>query len=244
MVYWRFIFANIFLFQLFLITSQACAQSASSQAKTSNRVVNTELSLKLNEEGISAVKSENFDQAEDLFKKSLSADSGNITAAFNLAGMFLNNQRTNEAIDLLKKYIKTYPKDAGLYVRLGDCYFSEKKLDLALLNYERALAIDSKYPRLSSKLGTVYGLMSRTLEAEKMYRIAVKANPRDVAALENLSVLLLSNGKAKEALQVIKNALELNSSESLYNLLGQAYQLLKDPDNAAIAFGRAKSLGK
>ena len=49
------------------------------------------------------IKEEKFDEAEDLFNKSLKADSGNITAAFNLAGVFLNKKRFGEATSLLKR---------------------------------------------------------------------------------------------------------------------------------------------
>lgn len=53
-------------------------------------------------------------------------------------------------------------------MRLADCYFSQRQVDTAIANYEKAFAIDTKYPRLTSKLGTVYGLKSRFKDAENV----------------------------------------------------------------------------
>jgi tetratricopeptide (TPR) repeat protein len=229
----------LFAFSSSCFYSNAYGEESPSGAKSS---INLELSKQFNEEGIAAVKANDFDRAEALFDKSLKADSGNITAAFNLAGVLLNNKRIEEAISILKRYIKLYPKDAGLYVRLADCYFSQKQIDSAILNYEKALALDSKYQRLSSKLGTVYGLKGRMKDAEKMFRMAVQINSNDVQSIENLSVLLVANGKAGEAVPLIKTAIRYDNSPQLYDLLGQAYQMLGDKENAEIAFGRASSL--
>lgn len=233
----------IFLSVSFSILSCAsCVFCQAQSAASAETVVSKTLSIQLNEEGIAAIKADKFDQAEALFEKALKADTGNITAAFNLSGVLLNNKRTDEAISILKRYIKLFPEDAGLYVRLADCYFSQKQIDLAIPEYEKAIVIDPKYPRLSSKLGTVYGLKGRMKDAEKMYRNAVKDNHEDLQSLENLCALLVANGKAEEAVPLIKTVIARDNSRQHYELLGQAYQILGDKENAEIAFGRAKSL--
>ena len=62
-----------------------------------------------------------------------------MTAVFNLAGMYLTNDKSKAAIVLLQDYTKKYPGDAGLYARLGDAYFGSKQLDKAIVNYKQAV---------------------------------------------------------------------------------------------------------
>lgn len=85
-------------------------------------------SIKLNEAGVAQIKAKNFLAAEDSFKKSLAADRSNLTAVYNLAGVYLQNKRVNAAIDLLSAYSRETQNDAGIFSRLGDAYFAAKQV--------------------------------------------------------------------------------------------------------------------
>lgn len=200
-------------------------------------------SIDLNEQGVKAIEAKNFSQAEDLFRRSLAADSKNLTAAFNLAGVYLTQKKPQEAIALLKEYSKVQSQDAGILVRLGDAYFSSKDIPNALSSYEKAYKIAPKYSFLASKLGTTYLLRNNTKDAEKMFRAAVDQAPKDWQLLSNLSSVYLSNGKTQEAIGAAKRALQIKTTPELYVTLGNAYESAKDLKNSLIAFERAKDLG-
>lgn len=200
-------------------------------------------SLELNEQGVAAIKARNFDQAESLFKRALETDSRNITAVFNLAGMYITNKKESQAISLLTKYAEEFPKDAGLHARLGDAYFSSQNPKAAIASYEKALALDPSYASLPVKLGTLYVLQNNLPKAASMYERAVKANPRDSQSLQNLSSIYLGLGKPQMAVTTAKKALQVASTPEAYVALGNAYQEMKDDKNALIAFQRAKDLG-
>jgi cytochrome c-type biogenesis protein CcmH/NrfG len=200
-------------------------------------------SLELNEQGVVAIKGRDFDRAESLFKQALETDEKNLTAVFNLAGMYITNKKDTQAVTLLSKYAKDYPTDAGLQARLGDAYFSSQNPKGAIESYNRALTLDPNYPNVPARLGTLYTLSNNLPKAAAMFERAVKQNPSDVQSLQNLSSIYLGLDRPKDAVSTAKRAIQLSSSAQGYATLGSAYQQLNDDKNALIAFQRAKELG-
>ncbi|MCB0317588.1 MAG: tetratricopeptide repeat protein [Bdellovibrionales bacterium] len=200
-------------------------------------------SIELNEKAVAAVKANDFKSAEKLFKSALASDSGNLTAAFNLAGMYLTNQKFSQAINLLQQYTDANPKDAGLWSRLGDAYFSNKEIAKAISSYKQSLALDGNNLEATKRLATVYSLTNDSKNAEILLRKAHSLDPRDAQTAANLSSLLLVNEKPDEAVTYAKRAIQLSPSKEVYITLGTAYEILKDYKNALIAFERAQDLG-
>jgi tetratricopeptide (TPR) repeat protein len=203
----------------------------------------TTASFELNEQGVEAIRQKDFPKAEALFQKALTADPGNLTAAFNLSGMLITNKRQQDAISLLTKYIAANQNDAGLYVRRADAQFSLKNLNEATADYEQALKIEPSYSGLAAKLGTVYALAQRTKEAQRVLLIAVEQEPKNAQLLHNLSNIFLVNGDAEKAISTAKRALQIEPSSDLYVTLGNAYENKNDLKNSLIAFERALDLG-
>jgi Flp pilus assembly protein TadD len=203
-----------------------------------------QLSLLLNERGVAAAQGRAFDQAETLFRQSLEADRHNLSAVFNLAGMYVTNRREDQAVSLLEGYAAELPNEPDLLARLGDAYFGVKKIDQALATYQKLRALVPKYPGIAAKLGTIFTLTNRLPDAEKAFQEAAKESPRDFQILANLSSLYLSNGKPKEAIATAKSALQLSQSADTYVTLGNAYQQTGELKNALHAYQRARRLGK
>lgn len=200
-------------------------------------------SATLNEQGAAASMSGNNVQAEKLLREAVIADKNNLTAVFNLAGVYMLNKKDDAAIAMLKDYATRFPKDAALHARLGDAYFSSKQLEEASASYQAAFALDPKYPNLAARLGTVASLKQQYVDAEKYLLIAAEQSPRDAQTLANLSSVQLANGKATEAIATAKVALQVKITSDLYVTLGTAYETLKDYKNSLIAFERARDLG-
>lgn len=200
-------------------------------------------SLELNERGVSAIKAREFDRAEQLFQQALEVDSKNITAVFNLAGMYITNKKDNQAVALLERYTGLFPKDAGMQARLGDAYFSSQNPKKAVAAYEKALQLDPKYPTVPARLGSLYTMSNKLDKAAVMYERAIKQNPKDVQSIRNLSSIYLALGKPKDSVAMAKRAIQLSPSAEMYVTLGNAYQQLRDNGNALNAFQRAKEMG-
>jgi len=200
-------------------------------------------SLGLNEKAVTALNAGRTAQAEELFQQALAADPRNLTAAFNLGGMLLNNKKITEAINLLEGYTAEYQQDPGLFSRPGDAYFANKQLKEAAASYEKAFQLHQNYPNLPTRLATSYGLLNNSKEAEKFMKMAVDQNPKDFKSLASYSSLLLGNGKADDAISAAKRSLQLKPTSEAYVTLGTAYEIRGDFKNSLISFQRAVDLG-
>jgi predicted Zn-dependent protease len=218
------------------------AAQGSTDPKASLQATNAK-SLELNERGVAAQKAKDYKTAEDLFHKAMTTDRYNITAVFNLAGIYLITQKEAKAVSLLESYTSQYKNDAGLFVRLGDAYFASKRIPDALKAYESAYKLAPKYLGLASKMATLYGLLNRLPEAEQMLRQAAEQEPKNGKLLGNLSAALLANKKADEAIVYAKRSLQIKPDKEVYITLGAAYESKGDTKNAVIAYQRAVDLG-
>jgi len=229
----------------FALLGESANIHAQSSTRATPRQASAQMqrSLELNEQGVLAIKARQFENAEQLFAQALEIDSRNITAVFNLAGMYITNKKESQAVYLLSRYAKNFPKDAGLQARLGDAHFGSQNLRSAVAAYEAAYRLDPTYPGLPAKLGTLYSMQNKLPKAATMYEQAVKANPGDAQSLKNLSSVYLGLGKPQLSIITAKKALQISSTSDVYVTLGNAYQELRDEMNALNAFLRAQEMG-
>lgn len=224
-----------------IFTFQAIAQVSDNAGEPVN---NRQRSLEVNEEGVKLIKNRDFIGAEKMFLRALEIDRNNVTAAFNLASVFMQNKNPQKAIDLLLPYVKNNTKDAGIYARIGDAYFVSKQLKESLPNYEKAMAIDANFPGVAAKMATLYTMQGETKKAEELLKKSIEQNPKNSDLYSNLGSVLLANKKPKEAIDAIKKSLSLVPTKEAYITLGNSYKTLRDNQNALIAFKRAKDLGE
>lgn len=78
---------------------------------------------------------------------------------------------------------------------LGVAYERQGLTDLAAKEYRRALRRDSGFTRARVNLGNLDAAAGRWADAERNYRRALKHDPDDADALNNLAVALLRQGR-------------------------------------------------
>lgn len=102
----------------------------------------------------------------------------------------------------------TDPLSPSERLNLGVSYERSGNLDLALREYERAATGATETLALTYQ-GNVYASRNDAPMAEKKYRAALKADPDNVIALNNLAWLLAQEGRdLDEAELLIRHALE------------------------------------
>ncbi|MCC5843366.1 MAG: tetratricopeptide repeat protein [Verrucomicrobia bacterium] len=95
-------------------------------------------------------------------------------------------------------------------INLGVAYEQRGDLQLALREYQRAEQGGLRATALTYQ-GNVHAALGNPREAEKAYRAALKHDPEQLTALNNLAWLLASEfGKVEEALLLIHQALAFN----------------------------------
>jgi superkiller protein 3 len=92
-------------------------------------------------------------------------------------------------------------------------------------------------------LGNVFNSTGNHKEAIHHYELAIKLNPQDPLAHNNLGVAYLTMGKNKEGLVAFKRAATLRPESGQIHLnLARAYLHLSDRDSALAEYGVLKTL--
>lgn len=100
----------------------------------------------------------------------------------------------SQAEEMLKDLIKAEPKNARHHQLLGDAYRREGKLRDAIAEYETAKSLGGENPELLKSMGTTYKWLKEDKKAADAYSRALKLNPDDREAREDLEDLRLRRG--------------------------------------------------
>jgi len=110
----------------------------------------------------------------------------------------------------------------------------------AIAEYEAAIQLAPREPRLHEELGAEYRTIGKMQEAEEAFRKELEIDPDNVVAQYKLGVLLTEKGNAAQGKQMIQEALKARPGlrHADYNL-GRAEMLLGNDQAAVEDFERA-----
>ena len=159
------------------------------------------------------------------------------------------NADWKDNITLYKADVANSPEDCRLYHNVGsalaeDVYptikdtVKQKELDNESLEYLRkGLQIFPTYADIHVEMGRVFDRKRMYDSAEYHDEIALKYNPINFTATNNLGSVYLTNGKYPQAVAMFKRALELNPNFKFpYINLARTYVQLKQYDSALINY--------
>lgn len=123
----------------------------------------------------------------------------------------------------------------------GRYHESAGQTPLAVKDYEAAQAAGASSPAMLVSLGNLYRELDRTAEAEALYRRAIREDPRQARAYNNLAYLLADeNRDVEEAARLARQALVLDPANPLFmDTLGFALMGLRQYAEAAAVLERA-----
>jgi tetratricopeptide (TPR) repeat protein len=125
----------------------------------------------------------------------------------------------------------------------GDIARARDDYSTAVANYQRAARIGAPNSELYTKLGIAQFKLGNKSAARKSFLQAVKIDPRNADALNNVGALLCVDKKYKPALHYLKQALEINEASAPYHVnLGEAWVGLGQIDRAMTEYARALEL--
>jgi superkiller protein 3 len=164
-------------------------------------------------------------------------------AHYNLAKVFQELKRWDEAQRHLNRVVTLVPNDARYHYDLGMCYQNLERLDLAQKEYEAALQLNPKLYVAHFRLGTIHMATDKPKEADAAFRKAIEINPRFIKPFVKLSLLYLNYDYPEAAMQVLQAGLAINEdSAEAHNMLGVSHQFLKQYDKAIASFKKALEL--
>ena len=127
-----------------------------------------------------------------------------------LAQVYIKQNDSQKALDVLAKIIKMYPKFTRAYIQQGDVYLNLNQMDKALENYIKASDIDPGFIPVYTKIGMAYQVRKDWEQAEIFYKKAIVMDPNQPFAQNNLAwVLLERKGDLGEALAAAQKAVDL-----------------------------------
>jgi tetratricopeptide (TPR) repeat protein len=198
-------------------------------------------------------KPEYATQSIDFYKKAYALDPKSPVIGERLAEMYWKAQRLRDAVAEAQEILKRNPDDvptrrllARIYLRsLGDLNANGGQPEVAnraIEQYKEIYRLDPSDTESALWLARLYRLRNDHDKAEEVLRGILKTDPDNEAAVEQLTQLLLDEGKSAEAVSLLEGMTSRTPSPILLDLLGDAYTQTKDLAKAEQAYRKAAEL--
>jgi len=201
------------------------------------------------EYGISS-RPEDAAKAIDFYKKAFAIDSSSQQIGDELAEIYFQSQHIRDAVIEAQSILAKDPDNLGarrllarIYVRtLGDMSDTSGQHDTlirATEQYREILRLDPIDTDAALWLARLYRLQNENEKAEAVLRTLLAREPENENGVEQLTQLLVDQGKPQEAISLLQGILQRAPTARLYDLLGEAYNQTHDLPNAEDAYRKA-----
>jgi serine/threonine protein kinase/Tfp pilus assembly protein PilF len=145
---------------------------------------------------------------------------------------FFREGRPEKGVEALLQLIKTYPKEKEAFYYLGTYYLLFGQHDLAIQNFEKALALDPAYAAVFNQLAYVYMEMESYEKAVELFNQYSALVPGEANPLDSMAELFLHMGRLDEALTKYREVLGLKPDFGSQLPMAYIYALREDYPNA------------
>ncbi len=197
-------------------------------------------------------RSEYATQAIEYYKKAYALDPKSPVIGERLAEMYWKAQRVREAEAEARELLKRDPNDAQTRRLLGHIYLrslgeangngQSEAVARAAEQFKEVVRLDPADTESALWLARLYRLQNKHDQAEGVLRGILKNDPDNEAGVEQLTQLLLDQGKSSEAVALLEGVTAKTSSPTLLDLLGDAYTQTKDLAKAEKAYRKAAEI--
>jgi len=193
---------------------------------------------------------EDVNKAIDFLKKAFTLDPNSQQIGDELAEIYYQSQRIRDAVTEANSILAKDPDNlparrllARIYVRtLGDLSNTSGQRDTlahAAEQYREILRLDPTDTDAALWLARLYRLQNEQDKAESVLRGLLAREPANENGVEQLTQLLLDEGKSQEAVSSLQVILQRAPTPRLWELLGDAYNQIHDLPNAEQAYRKA-----
>lgn len=167
-----------------------------------------------------------------------------------LTDLYIQTNRLQDAMTLAEEMLKQDPNNLGARRMLGRIYtrrlgdpqqgrINEDMLRRATEQYQKITQQDPTDADSWVILARLYRVSNNSVEAEKAFNSALKAEPDNPDALAGLAQLYLDLGDINKAIDKLKAATDKNPDERTLVALAMAYEQIHDYSNAAAVLKQA-----
>jgi tetratricopeptide (TPR) repeat protein len=127
--------------------------------------------------------------------------------------------------------------DPEAFERMGDAYLKQGNLDMAFIQYRKALRIDSGRLGTRQKIGYLYLKKGLGAEALNEFNIVLAKDQRNTSALQGKANALVQLNRLPEAEKVLQEVTDIDGrSWQSYLLFGTVYDRQKRYEEATVAY--------
>ena len=155
--------------------------------------------------------------AEENYLKSLKLDPKYTEARYNLCGLYLFEEKNDQAIEQcsIAAADPTYRARPSALTNLGIAYFRKGDVNKAKQYYDKALEINPAYVYTHNELGKLYTSIGKEQDAIQEFKLAISGFPEYAEAHYNLGVVYLKEGNKIQACYAFRKVTELSPNSSL-----------------------------
>ena len=155
--------------------------------------------------------------AEENYLKSLKLDPKYTEARYNLCGLYLFEEKNDQAIEQcsIAAADPTYRARPSALTNLGIAYFMKGDVNRAKQYYDKALEINPAYVYTHNELGKLYTSIGKEQDAIQEFKLAISGFPEYAEAHYNLGVVYLKEGNKIQACYAFRKVTELSPNSSL-----------------------------
>ena len=151
-----------------------------------------------------------YDQAVVTTYSLVEADPNNVAALEQLASILSDLGDVERLRPVVARLRAIAPGTDATHYYSAALLFMEQRLDLAVTEARRTIAINPEHARAQNLLGAALGSLGRRDEARTAFQASLKIDPRDPATYTNLAMLETQAGNRDLALRYYADALTLD----------------------------------
>jgi tetratricopeptide (TPR) repeat protein len=126
----------------------------------------------------------------------------------------------------------------------GNMLFKQGNYLEALLNYEKAIKLNSSYPKAHNNAGITCIQLQRYDEAMQHFKEAIKIDPNFIEAYPNIAMLHSNRQRHKEAIEILNKAIKIKADPKFYRMMAEEYMKIGDKASADKCLEQERSLLK
>ena len=185
-----------------------------------------------------------YESAEAEYRRAIELDPNDSDGHRRLAQVYDRNNRIDFALASFRRAIEIEPKYYRNYQALGAFFYHRGNYTEAVRQFEEMVALAANEPAAHFALGNAYVTAGRSAEAERELRLSLQLNETP-NALVALGVVLMDEGRPKDAIPFFSRALEKFPEQYLWRMdLGMAYELANRQSDAHREFRRSLELAQ
>ena len=108
----------------------------------------------------------------------------------------------------LKALVSAFPGDKRVHNAVGGFHFGRQEYDLAIAEYETAIAIDPEFSQPYNQLGYAYRFQERYPDAERALKKYTEVIPDEPNPYDSYAELMMKLGRFEESIDNYRKALE------------------------------------